>query len=243
MNATVEDLRATIIPKSDQLNADQLVTGPMDITVTDVRIGSADQPVIVHYEGDGGRPFKPCKTMRRVLIMAWGENGRNWIGRSMRLYHAPEVKFGGAAVGGIRISHMTDIPRDINVSLSEAKGKKAMHTIRPMQPPAAGIAGAVRMLQEATSIEDLKATFGTAYKATKDAGTRGRLKVAYDARLVVLTACESIEAADSEEAARDVLAEALAKVPAESHAALQAAFDMAWTSPDPDTTTDNKEPA
>lgn len=240
MNATVEDLRATIIPKSDQLNADQLVTGPMDITVTDVRMGTADQPVVVHYENDGGRPFKPCKTMRRVLILAWSENGRAWIGRSMRLYHAPEVKFGGAAVGGIRISHLTDIPRDISVSLSEAKGKKAMHVIKPMPAPASGIGGVVQLLQECASIEDLKATFGTAYKATKDPGARGRLKVAYDARLLVLTSVEAIENAESEEAARAVLADALAKVPAESRHQLQAAFDMAWTSPDePSTTEDN----
>ncbi len=30
MNATVEDLRATIIPKSDQLNSEQLLGGPMN---------------------------------------------------------------------------------------------------------------------------------------------------------------------------------------------------------------------
>jgi hypothetical protein len=237
MNATVEDLRPTIIPKSSQLNADQIVTGPMDITVTDVRLGTADQPVVVHYENDGGRPFLPCKTMRRVLILAWGENGRNWIGRSMRLYHAPEVKFGGAAVGGIRISHLTDIPRDISVSLSEAKGKKAMHVIKPMQAPAASTGDAVQIIQQCASVEDLKATFGTAYKATKDQGARGRLKVAYDARLLVLTSIEAIENAESEEAARAALADALPKVPVESHAELQGAFDMACTSRDESTTT------
>ncbi len=133
----VKDLRFTVVPKSDQLNADQLIGGPMDITVTDVRVSSSpEQPVIVHYEGDNGRPYKPCKTMRKVLICGWGEDGRAWIGKSMRLYHDPSVLFGGQAVGGIRISHLSDIPADIRVSLAATKGKKALHTIGRMQAPA-----------------------------------------------------------------------------------------------------------
>ena len=71
----ITDLRSTIIPKSDQLNAEQLLTGPMTITVTDVRIGSDDQPVIINYQSDNGRPYKPSKTQRKVLFFAWGQNG------------------------------------------------------------------------------------------------------------------------------------------------------------------------
>jgi hypothetical protein len=138
MSIDVSDLRPTIVPKSDQLNAEQLLGGPMTITVTDVRIGSAEQPISVHYEGEGGRPYKPCKTMRKVLIFAWGPDGREWAGRSMTLYNDPQVKFGGDEVGGIRISHMTDIERDIQVSLTATRGKKALHTIRKLvarKPP------------------------------------------------------------------------------------------------------------
>ena len=134
----VSDLRPTIIPKSDQLNAEQLIGGPITIRVTDVRIGSDDQPVVVSYEGDGGRPFKPGKTCRKILIFAWGEDGRQWIGRSMTLYNDPSVKFGGADVGGIRISHLSDIPKDLHVSLTATKGKKAPHVIKMLaaKPPA-----------------------------------------------------------------------------------------------------------
>lgn len=230
MNATVEDLSATIIPKSDQLNADQIVTGPIDITVTEVRVGnSADQPVTVFYEGDGGRPFKPCKTMRRVLILAWGKDGRQWPGKSMRLYHAPEVRFGGSAVGGIRISHLTDIPRDITVSLSETKGKKAMHTIKRMDSPTVVDTSAI---DEAADIEKLKAVFGAAFKAAKGQdAVRGRLKVAYDMRLVVLNGIKEIEEAGTVENARAALAAYHQEVPEESHHLLQAAFDQAWNDP------------
>ena len=130
----ISNLSDTIVPKSDQLNADQLLGGSMTITVTEVRRGqSDDQPVIVHYEGDEGRPYKPCKTMRKVMIFAWGDDGHAWVGRSMTLYNDPEVKFGGVKVGGIRISHMSHIERDIALSLTSTKGKKQGYTVHKLE--------------------------------------------------------------------------------------------------------------
>lgn len=185
MNATVEDLRPTIIPKSDQLNAEQLLGGPMTVTVTDVRLGAGEeQPVRVHYDGEGGRPFLPCKTMRKVLIHAWGPNGRDWVGRSMTLYNDPTVKFGGEDVGGIRISHMTDIPRDVKVSLTTTRGKKAKYEVKRLDSP---VAGQLKDIANSPTVEALKDNFGAVYKATKDATIRGQLKAAYDARLKALT--------------------------------------------------------
>jgi hypothetical protein len=185
MNATVEDLRPTIIPKSDQLNAEQLLGGPMTVTVTEVRLGSGeDQPVVVHYAGEDGRPFKPCKTMRKVLIHAWGADGRQWPGRSMTLYNDPAVKFGGEDVGGIRISHMTDIERDIKVSLTATRGKKAKYEIKRLSSP---IAGQLADITSSPTVAALKDNFGAAYKAHKDAAVRAQLKAAYDARLAALT--------------------------------------------------------
>lgn len=124
-NNEVTNLRDTIIPKSDQLNADQLLGGDLTIRVTRVDRGSGDdQPVVVHYEGESGRPYKPCKSMRKVLIFAWGEDGNAWVGRYMTLYNKRDVKWGGVEVGGIRISHLSDIREDIKLSLAETKGKK-----------------------------------------------------------------------------------------------------------------------
>lgn len=131
MPIDVSDLSGTIVPKSDQLNAEQLLTGPLTITVTDVRVGGGDeQPITVHYAGENGRPYKPCKTMRKLLIFAWGKDGRAWIGRSATLYNDPLVRFGGAEVGGIRISHLSHIDRDISLALTSTRGKKASHTIK-----------------------------------------------------------------------------------------------------------------
>ena len=232
MNATVEDLRSTIVPRSDQLNSEQLMFGAIDITVTRVEAKAGEQPVTIHYEGEAGRPYKPCLTMRKVLVHAWGENGNNWVGRSMRLYCDPAVRFGKDEVGGIRISHLTDIPRDIRVSLTATKGKKALHEIKRMAPPVAVDTSAI---EAAADVEALKTVFGKAYTAAKgQEAVRGRLKVAYDMRMALLLAIAAIEGAESEEAARAALAEALTKVPPESRNQLQAAFDMAWTSPDAD---------
>ena len=133
MNATVEDLRSTIVPRSDQINAEQLLGGPRTIKVTEVRIGNDEQPVCIHYEGDEGRVYKPSKTQRKVLIFAWGSDGREWIGRAMTIFCDPKIKFGGEEVGGIRISHLSDIERDVQVSLTATKGKKALHVIKRLE--------------------------------------------------------------------------------------------------------------
>lgn len=136
MNTTAIDVSKTIVPKSDQLNADDLLTCSKDIEVTGVRLHSSDdQPISVHYKGEDGRPYKPCKSMRRVLISIWGTNGNDWIGKSMRLYCDPDVKFGGSNVGGIRISHATGIDRPTTINLTVTRSKRAPYTVEPMEPP------------------------------------------------------------------------------------------------------------
>jgi hypothetical protein len=128
------DLRPTIVPKSDQLNSEQLLAGAMTIKVSGVTVtNNAEQPVTIHYDGDDGRPYKPCKTMRKVLILAWGHDGSAWAGKSMTLFNDPAVKFGGQSVGGIRISHVSHIDRDIAVALTATKGKKTLHTIKALK--------------------------------------------------------------------------------------------------------------
>lgn len=185
MNATVEDLRPTIVPKSDQLNAEQLLGGPMTVTVTEVTLGSGDeQPVIVHYVGEEGRPFKPCKTMRKLLIHAWGKDGRQWAGRSMTLYNDPAVKFGGEDVGGIRISHMTDIDKDIRVSLTSTRGKKAKYEVRRL---VAELAERLVDIAKAPTLDALKAEFDSAIKASKTQAARDQLIAAKDKRKAELS--------------------------------------------------------
>ena len=132
----VSNLRDTIVPKSNQLNSEQLLYGPLTITVNSVARGSDDQPITVHYRGENGRPYLPCKSMRKVLIFAWGEDGNKWVGRSMTLFNDLAVKWAGVAVGGIRISHMTHIDREISLQLTATRGKKEPFIIKMLTPPA-----------------------------------------------------------------------------------------------------------
>lgn len=126
------DLRGTIKPKSDQLNADDLIGGPITIRITAVAVGEGEQPVSISYEGDGGKPYKPGKSMRRVLVNLWGPDGAVYVGRSLTLYRDEEVVFGGVAVGGIRISHMSHLQRETTMALTATKAKRKPFTVRPL---------------------------------------------------------------------------------------------------------------
>ena len=130
------DMTSTIQPRSDQLNADDLLTGPMTVTITEVTQGNAEQPVNVNTVETPGRPYKPSKSMRRVMVAAWGKDASAYAGRRLTLYCNPEIKFGGAKVGGIEISHMSDIDADLKVSLTATRGKKKLHTVKPLAAPA-----------------------------------------------------------------------------------------------------------
>lgn len=137
------DLSSTIAPKSDQMNADDLISGPMTITVTKVSKESGEQPIAVYYNGDNGKPFKPCKSMRRVLVNFWGKDGLAYVGRSMTLFRDENVRFGGDAVGGIRISHLSHISQELTMPLTASRGHRKPYTVKPLQvqAPAATVFG------------------------------------------------------------------------------------------------------
>lgn len=130
----MNDMASAIVPKSDQLNADDLIAGPMTITITDVSIrGGQEQPVSIHFEGDNGKPYKSCKSMNRVLVMAWGADAKKYVGRSLTLYRDPEVKWGGMAVGGIRISHMSHLDEPMTMVLTATKGSRKPFKVHPLR--------------------------------------------------------------------------------------------------------------
>lgn len=156
------DMAATVAPKSDQMNADDLIAGPRTITISRVAgTGNADQPVAVFFDGDGGKPFKPCKSMRRVMISAWGADAAQYVGRSMTLYRDAKVAFGGMEVGGIRISHMSHLQRELSLALTVTKAKRAPYSVKPLvvAPPAEDKAAMVAALlvERIQAAEDLAA--------------------------------------------------------------------------------------
>jgi len=129
------DMTHTIAPKSDQMNSDDLISGPVTIRITRVAAneGSPEQPVKVFYDGDGGKPYMPCKSMRRVMVAAWGADAAKYPGRSMTLYRDPNVAFGGMAVGGIRISYMSDISSEMTLALTATRANRKPFTVRPLK--------------------------------------------------------------------------------------------------------------
>jgi len=127
------DMGQFVIPRSDQLNSDDLLAGPRTITITKViGTGSIDQPVAVYFDGDEGKPYKPCKSMRRVMIAGWGIDASAYPGRSMTIYCDPKVVFGGLQVGGIRISHMSHLAAPLNLALTITKAKRAPYRVSPL---------------------------------------------------------------------------------------------------------------
>ena len=128
----------TIAPKSDQLNFDDLIAGPITITITGVRgLSDKDQPVGVSFEGDNGKPWKPCKSMRRVLVAMWGVEAQKYVGRSLTLFGDPKVRFGGIEVGGIRISHASHIDGKQTMALTVSRARRSPYTVDVLQVDAA----------------------------------------------------------------------------------------------------------
>jgi len=177
------NLRSTIQPKTDQLNSDSLLHGPMIITITALRGGAPPQDWIIEYEGGEGRPYKPCLTMRRAIVHAWGTDGSVYVGRSLTLYNLESVQFKDVITGGIRISHMTDIESDIRVKLTAKRGKKEVLEIKRMDRPVDNYLAEIRA---ATELGALKDAFRRAHSSTKDPAKLAAFKAESDARKLVL---------------------------------------------------------
>lgn len=181
------DLSRTVAPKSDQLNADDLIAGPRTIVVTAVKLVAEDQPVAINFAGDDGKPYKPCKSMRRLMIKAWGPDGAQYVGKSMTLYLDESVRFGGAAVGGIRISHMSHLDKPLTMALTATRAVKKAYTVKPLEMPEAAAKAPEEVdrawiddIRAAENLADLKVTFGAAWKAARNPVEKTAFKAAYD---------------------------------------------------------------
>jgi len=139
------DLTESIAPRSDQINSDDLMTGPVTVTITDVHPGAAEQPVDFIVAEYPGRAYRPSKSMRRVIVAAWGPSSATYIGRSLTLYRDPTVTFGRDTVGGIKIAALSHIDKPLKLALTVTRGKRAMCTVQPLaQAPAVDWAGRVQ---------------------------------------------------------------------------------------------------
>ena len=144
------DITESLAANSAQQNYDEYLAGPKTVTVAEVRQGTAEQPVNVELVEFPGKPFKPAKSVRRVLAAAWGTDASKWTGRRLTIYGDPSVRYGGKEVGGLRVSHVSHIDKPITVALTVTRGKRAPFTVQPLPdaPPVPPIPDDVQTLAQ-----------------------------------------------------------------------------------------------
>lgn len=185
----MNDMSAVIIAKSDQWNADDFAGGPRTFTIEDVQIRpGTEQPVQIKLAGSN-KFFRPCKTVSRVLVAGWGADANAYRGRSVTLYTDPAVTWGCMKVGGIRISHMSDLAQPLVIALQEKKGSRKMTTIQPLkveikeEAAPMDIKRARELIEQAETMEQL----GTVWRTKSMAPFRAELQAVLDDRKAALT--------------------------------------------------------
>jgi hypothetical protein len=127
------DMTSAIVPKSDQLNAEDLLTGPRVFTIVKVSKGSDEQPVNIQLEETPGRVYRPSKSMSRVLVNAWGREADAYAGRKLKLFRNPEIMFGRDKVGGIEIAELSHIDKQVALALTVTRGKRKSFIVKPLK--------------------------------------------------------------------------------------------------------------
>lgn len=128
------DLRITIEKKTDQLNFEDFLGGiTRTVTIAGVKKGTREQQYDIAIEGDD-RVWRPAVTVLKLLVEAWGDDAKEWVGRRATLYGDPSITFGRDRVGGIRVSHLSHLPegKPLSVMLTETRGKRKKHTVEPL---------------------------------------------------------------------------------------------------------------
>lgn len=159
----MNEFAAAMAPKSDQINASDLIGGDMTITITGVKVTpGTEQPVSITFQGNS-KVWRPCKTTGRCLMAAWGADTAQYVGRSVQLYLDPKVKWGGLEVGGIRIRALSHMDDDLRIVLTESKQVRKPVTIKRL----------VTQAETAPIIEPTKYDAASAIIRAKEIAHRG----------------------------------------------------------------------
>ena len=173
------DISDSLAANSAQQNYDEYLAGPKTVTVEKVTRGSSEQPVDVHLVEFPGKPFKPAKSVRRVLAAAWGTDASAWAGRRMTIYGDPEVRYAGKAVGGLRVSHVSHIDKPVTVALTVTRGKREPFTVQPLVEAAyTPSQDFIALMQAATTGDEKNQIWAQATADGADQAYMSRLKEA-----------------------------------------------------------------
>ena len=165
MQSEVAELGTMNAPNTDQLNADDLIAGPRIFTLVKITkgkgsgSGKGDQPINIHL-AEHPYPWRPCKTVRRLLMDAWGPKPGEWPeGAQVELYRDTAVRFGGDTVGGIRVRAMSHIKAARLEHLSTAtRGQRVTWVITRLE----GLRAGKQAPDVQTSIDTAVRLFGEA---------------------------------------------------------------------------------
>lgn len=154
-------MKITAEPRSDQWNTDDFVGGSRTFTIAGVKPGKAEQKYDIDLAEGEGRVWRPPPTVVRLLIAAWGDESDVWIGRRVTLKLDESVRFGPDAVGGIRISHLSHITKQLKVASTVKRGKKTPVIIDPLPdaptptPDVSKVPAAVNAINNAATLDAL----------------------------------------------------------------------------------------
>lgn len=131
------DITAALAPKSDQLDAVELVA-PRTFTIGEgSRLGQREGFDVVEIVlVDFPRVWRPSKGMLDVIVAIWGTDAREWAGHQVTVYNDPEVTFGRDKVGGVRIKAMSGIDKTTTVQI-RGRGQGARRIPWRVEPIAA----------------------------------------------------------------------------------------------------------
>ena len=175
------DMSDSLVAKSDQLNALDLAE-PRTFTIEKVTKGSAEQPFDFHLVELPGRPYRPSLGMRRIIAKGWGAKNIQAVypGRRLTLFCEPTVIWAGVPVGGIRVSHMSDVGDGFTHPLALSKQKRIEWRVDPLpDAPAPVPEPSAEEVAASTDVEALKALW-------RASGPERRAQI--EARVAELTA-------------------------------------------------------
>lgn len=165
------DITQALAPQSDQIDAVELVE-PRTFTIdTGSRLGKRDGKTVAEIRlVEVDRVWRPSKGMLDVLAACWGTKADQWVGRRVTVYNDPDVMFGKEKVGGVRISHLSDIDaaRDIQIRGAGATGRKRSWHVEPLANPV-DTSGRDWLTELAQAAQINKAAVLSLYQAAKAA--------------------------------------------------------------------------
>lgn len=211
------DISDTLVAKSDQINAEDLVSGPITAKIVGVSRNNDEQPVTIELDGGLKQPngkwkvWRPCKTMRRLMVLAWPDcvkpavapNTKQtidptvWVGRSVTLIRDPSVRWGKDIVGGTRIAALSHITTKIEVALAESKGKKKLVTVEKLDVAATGTEKPQSNREQSAVQNELQSAFnamGAKWRSRRE--DRGLSILVDDFKAFVVHATDGLIAAD-----------------------------------------------